>query len=163
MSTTPDLELDDGTPVRFLLTPVDGAAPAPAADRDLPEGMGQAVPVAAGGRAVASFAAGALRGVFKPLGPLLQEVHHSVSSVPDPPTELSVAFGVQVGQDLKFGIVGSNGQAHLTVTASWKPAQPTPPAQTTPQAPAAPAPNSTPDANSTPDPGAAPAPTPGGE
>ncbi|WP_327296120.1 CU044_2847 family protein [Streptomyces sp. NBC_01197] len=139
MSTTPDLDLDDGTPVRFLLTPVEGATPAPPApDRDLPEGMGQAVPVASGGRAVADFAAGALRGVFKPLGPLLQEVHHAVISAPEPPTELSVTFGVQVGQDLKFGIVGSNGQAHLTVTASWKPTQPTQPA------PAVPAPAPTP-------------------
>lgn len=154
VSTTPDLELDDGTPVRFLLTPVEGADPAPAApDRDLPEGMGQAVPVAAGGRAVANFAAGALRGVFKPLGPLLQEVHHAVSSAPEPPTELSVTFGVQVGQDLKFGIVGSNGQAHLTVTASWKPATNSTAhsAPATNSAPAAPPANSAPAAAPTSD------------
>nr|WSW69526.1 hypothetical protein OG461_26855 [Streptomyces sp. NBC_00995] len=124
MSTTPDIELDDGTPVRFLLTPVPGTAPAtPAQQRegDLPEGMGRAVPVAAGGRSVASFAVGALRGALKPVGPLLQEVHDAVVATPEPPTELSVTFGVQVGQDLKLGIVGGNGQAHLTVTASWRP------------------------------------------
>jgi len=28
---------------------------------------------------------------------------------------------VQVGQDLKLGIVGGSGQARLTVTATWKP------------------------------------------
>ncbi len=116
-----DLELEDGTPVRFLLAPVDGTAPAVPAD-DLPEGMGRAAPVAAGGRAVVDFAAGALRGALRPLGPLLQEVHSAATAVPEPPTELSVTFGVQVGQDLKLGIVGGTAQAHLTVTASWKPA-----------------------------------------
>ncbi|MBT2675032.1 hypothetical protein J7E95_30345 [Streptomyces sp. ISL-14] len=118
MSTILESEFDDGTPVRFLLAP----APAPARGDDLPEGMGRAVPVATGGRAVANFATGALRGALKPLGPLLQEVHDAVKDVPEPPSELSVTFGVQVGQDLKLGIVGGNGQAHLTVTASWKPA-----------------------------------------
>ncbi|MEU9264167.1 CU044_2847 family protein [Streptomyces sp. NPDC048251] len=115
-----EAELEDGTPVRFLLTP--RAAPVPAGGDGLPEGMGRAVPVATGGAAVASFAAGALKAALKPLGPLLQEVHDVVSAVPDPPAELSVTFGVQIGQDLKLGIVGGNGQAHLTVTASWKPA-----------------------------------------
>ncbi|MFD5267068.1 CU044_2847 family protein [Streptomyces sp. NPDC058335] len=112
-------ELDDGTPIRFLVGPAP-SGPAPRAD-DLPEGMGRAVPVATGGGAVAGLAAGALRGALRPLGPLLQEVHDAVSAVPDPPDELSVTFGVQVGQDLKLGIVGGSGQAHLTVTASWKP------------------------------------------
>ncbi|MEU6665751.1 CU044_2847 family protein [Streptomyces sp. NPDC046727] len=121
MSTSPDFALSDGTPVRFLLTPGPGAAPAPP-DDDLPEGMGRAVPVGAGGRAVANFAAEALRGALRPIGPLLHEVHAAARAVPEPPTELTVTFGVQVGQDLKFGIVGAAGQAHLTVTASWKPA-----------------------------------------
>ncbi|GGT29852.1 hypothetical protein GCM10010207_32150 [Streptomyces atratus] len=127
VSTTPDIELDDGTPVRFLLTSPagasGGAATLPAqGDGDLPEGMGKAIPVATGGRSVANFAAGALRGALKPVGPLLQEVHDAVVAAPEPPTELSVTFGIQVGQDLKFGIVGGSGQAHLTVTASWRPA-----------------------------------------
>ncbi|MFF8691904.1 CU044_2847 family protein [Streptomyces sp. NPDC015144] len=126
MSTTPDFALDDGTPVRFLLAPADGtseSAPSPAYDEgDLPEGMGRAVPVASGGgRAVASLAIGALRGALKPVGPLLQEVHDAAVASPNPPTELSVTFGVQIGQDLKLGIVGGSGQAHLTVTAGWNP------------------------------------------
>ncbi|WP_031034829.1 CU044_2847 family protein [Streptomyces sp. NRRL F-5650] len=120
MSTTPDLTLDDGSPVRFLLAPADGTPAAPS-DDDLPEGMGRAVPVARGTGSVARFAAGALRGALSPLGPLLQEVHDAATAVPDPPTELSVTFGVQVGQDLKLGIVGGTGTAHLTVTASWSP------------------------------------------
>ncbi|MFI7411241.1 CU044_2847 family protein [Streptomyces sp. NPDC049627] len=123
MSTYLESELDDGTPVRFLLTPPAAAPePPPARDDDLPEGMGRAVPVATGGsRTVARLATGALRSALKPLGPLLQEVHDAASAAPNPPSELSVTFGVQVGQDLKLGIVGGNGQAHLTVTASWKP------------------------------------------
>ncbi|MHB9861579.1 CU044_2847 family protein [Streptomyces sp. YIM S03343] len=120
MSPSRDLELEDGTPVRFLLAPVNGTAPAVPAD-DLPEGMGRAAPVAAGGRAVADFASGALRGALRPLGPLLQELHSAATSLPEPPTELSVTFGVQVGQDLKLGIVGGTAQAHLTVTAHWNP------------------------------------------
>ncbi|MCM1937892.1 hypothetical protein NC239_06650 [Streptomyces sp. G3] len=123
MSTTPDLTLDDGSPVRFLLAPADGTPAAPA-DDDLPEGMGRAVPVARGTGTVARFAAGALRGALSPLGPLIQEVHDAATAVPDPPTELSVTFGVQVGQDLKLGIVGGTGTAHLTVTASWSPTAP---------------------------------------
>lgn len=91
-------------------------------DDDRPEGMGRAVPVARGGRSVARFAAGALRGALSPLGPLIQEVHDAATAVPDPPTELSVTFGLQIGQDLKLGVVGGTGQAHLTVTASWRPA-----------------------------------------
>ncbi|WP_225826621.1 CU044_2847 family protein [Streptomyces naphthomycinicus] len=131
MATSPDLALSDGTPVRFLLAPGPDAAPAPP-DDDLPQGMGRALPVGAGGRAVANFAAEALRGALRPIGPLLQEVHDAATAVPEPPTELTVTFGVQVGQDLKFGIVGAAGQAHLTVTASWKPvpdAGATPPAE----------------------------------
>ncbi|MCQ4203953.1 hypothetical protein M4J06_001639 [Streptomyces coelicoflavus] len=123
MSTTPDLTLDDGSPVRFLLAPADGTPAAPS-DGDLPEGMGRAVPVARGTGTVARFAAGALRGALSPLGPLIQEVHDAATAVPDPPTELSVTFGVQVGQDLKLGIVGGTGTAHLTVTASWSPTAP---------------------------------------
>ncbi|MFJ8079319.1 CU044_2847 family protein [Streptomyces sp. NPDC096205] len=118
MSKSDDLALGDGTPVRFLLTPAGGTT-APGAD--LPDGMGTAVPVAREGRSAAEFAAGALRGALKPLGPLLQEVHDAARAVPDPPTEMTVTFGIQVGHDLKFGIVGTGGQAHLTVTACWRP------------------------------------------
>ncbi|MEU2060605.1 CU044_2847 family protein [Streptomyces sp. NPDC013455] len=118
-SGSSDITLDDGTPVRFLLGP--GTVPVPLPDDDLPEGMGRAVPVGAAGRAVADFATGALRGALRPIGPLLQEVHDAATAVPEPPAELTVTFGVQVGQDLKFGIVGAAGQAHLTVTASWRP------------------------------------------
>ncbi|MEU4039002.1 CU044_2847 family protein [Streptomyces collinus] len=122
MSDFSELQLADGTLVRFELGPGDGsAAPAePSADR--PEGMGATVPVSRRGQAVASYAVETLRSTLRPLGPFLQEVHDAVSASDRPPQEISVTFGVQVGHDLRLGIVGGNGQAHLTVSATWRPA-----------------------------------------
>lgn len=120
VATALQSEFDDGTPVRFLLSPVPPSGAA-GRDEDLPAGMGTSTPVAAGRRGVADFATGALRSALAPLGVLLQEVHSTVNAVPEPPSEMSVTFGVQVGHDLKFGIVSGNGQAHLTVTATWQP------------------------------------------
>ncbi|WBB62439.1 CU044_2847 family protein [Streptomyces sp. WMMC500] len=120
MTTSSDFELDDGTPVRFLLSPAEGAA-VPSQQGDTPDGMGRAVPVGAAGRAVAALSAGALRGTLKPLGPLLQGVHDAVTATPQPPSDITVTLGVQVGQDLRLGIVGGTAQAHLTVTACWRP------------------------------------------
>ncbi|GGY01180.1 CU044_2847 family protein [Streptomyces hiroshimensis] len=128
-----ELRLADGTSVRFALFPAEaescgpgpGPAPSPGEDlpEDLPEGMGRSVPVARGdGRgAAAAFAVDTLRKTLQPLGVLLQEVHDAVTASEPPPAEVNVTFGIQVGQDLKLGIVGSSGQAHLTVSAMWKP------------------------------------------
>lgn len=44
-----------------------------------------------------------------------------MTSVPVPPTEITVTFGIQLTQDLQLGIVTGNNQAHLTVTAGWSP------------------------------------------
>ncbi|MEV5436066.1 CU044_2847 family protein [Streptomyces sp. NPDC052682] len=118
-----ELQLRDGTLVRFQLAP--GDAPASGAEppvAGLPEGMGHTVPVSRGGRAAASRALETLRSTLRPLGPFLQEVHDAVAASERPPHEVSVTFGVQVGHDLKLGIVGGNGQAHLTVSATWQPA-----------------------------------------
>ncbi|MEU3317002.1 CU044_2847 family protein [Streptomyces sp. NPDC006656] len=62
-----------------------------------------------------------LRSTLKPLGALVREVHSSMTSVPVPPTEITVTFGIQLTQDLQLGIVTGNNQAHLTVTAGWSP------------------------------------------
>ncbi|WP_327315834.1 CU044_2847 family protein [Streptomyces sp. NBC_01235] len=119
--------LDDGTTVRFLLA---GAGQPAFADDDSADGLGPVVPVGRRGEAVATVAADVLRSTLRPLGPLVQEVHDAMSAVPTPPTEITVTFGVQLGQDLKLGIVNGSGQAHLTVTATWSPetAVATPPA-----------------------------------
>nr|WP_099054935.1 CU044_2847 family protein [Streptomyces fodineus] len=118
-----ELQLADGTAVRFQLTPADDRAGAPAQQAgQLPEGMGATVPVSRGGRGVAAHAVETLRSTLRPLGPFLQEIHDAVAGSERPPQEISVTFGVQVGQDLKLGIVGGNGQAHLTVSATWRPA-----------------------------------------
>ncbi|CAM5275194.1 CU044_2847 family protein [Streptomyces abikoensis] len=122
-----ELRLADGTSVRFVLSPglsrSPAPDPAPSPEEDLPEGMGRSVPVARGdGRgAVAAFAVDTLRRTLQPLGTLLQEVHDAVTASDPPPAEVDVTFGIQVGHDLKLGIVGGNGQAHLTVSAKWQP------------------------------------------
>ncbi|MEV5594605.1 CU044_2847 family protein [Streptomyces sp. NPDC052496] len=86
---------------------------------DLPGGIGGVTPVGSGAR-VTALASDALRAVLSPLGPVLQQVRDAVRTAPDPPQELAVTFGVQIGQDLKLGIVGSAGQASMTVSASWQ-------------------------------------------
>ncbi|UYQ65272.1 CU044_2847 family protein [Streptomyces peucetius] len=93
----------------------DGAPEAP----DLPDGFGTATPVGRGRRA-AELATDALRSTLRPLGPLLEEVHGAVAGTDNPPQELKVEFGLQIGQDLKLGIVGANGKATMTVSATWQ-------------------------------------------
>ncbi|MFJ3876970.1 CU044_2847 family protein [Streptomyces sp. NPDC090077] len=112
---TANIGLEDGSTVRFLLTGAPGAAPATG------EGLGPLVPVGRRADAVAAFATDALRSALKPLGALVREVHSSMTSVPVPPTEITVTFGIQLTQDLQLGIVNGNNQAHLTVTANWTP------------------------------------------
>ncbi|WP_078916238.1 CU044_2847 family protein [Streptomyces viridochromogenes] len=118
MTNTQEFSLDDGTAVRFLVS--EESRPAQEKDNAV-GGIGPLVPVARRGQAVAAVAADVLRSTLQPLGPLVQEVHDAVSAGPTPPAEVSVTFGVQLGQDLKLGIVNGSGQAHLTVTATWKP------------------------------------------
>lgn len=135
VSNFAELILADGTAVRFELTApeesrTEASRPDPSEGSgepvdDLPEGMGRSVPVARGRRRPAVVAAGALRTALEPLGPLIQEVHDAVLSADRPPQEVNVTFGIQVGGDLKLGVVTSAGQAHLTVSATWQPAGPT--------------------------------------
>jgi hypothetical protein len=110
-----EFALDDGAQVRLELA---AAGEAPAGDADLPGGITGVTPVGRGAR-VGVLATDALRSVLSPLGPVLQQVHDSVSGIADPPHELSVDFGIQIGQDLKIGIVGANGQASMTISATW--------------------------------------------
>ncbi len=116
-----ELTLDDGAHVRLELAAA-GEAPAAAPDgveADLPRGISGVTPVGSGAR-VGTLATDALRSVLSPLGPVLQQVHDAVRGIPDPPRELSVDFGIQIGQDLRLGIVGAGGQASMTVSATWE-------------------------------------------
>ncbi|WP_030252669.1 CU044_2847 family protein [Streptomyces violens] len=116
-----ELQLSDRTLVRLALAPVGTPAPAvPAARPDLPDGAGTVEPVGRARERVAALAGDGLRAVLSPLGPLLQEVHDSVVRTENPPQELSVEFGVQIGQDLKLGIAGGSTQAAMKITASWQ-------------------------------------------
>ncbi|MFH8793625.1 CU044_2847 family protein [Streptomyces sp. NPDC017941] len=130
-----EFTLDDGARVRLELAAA-GAAPAtPGAadaglpdtdstdadlpDADLPGGISGVTPVGRGAR-VGTLATDALRTVLSPLGPVLQQVHDAVRDIPDPPQEISVDSGIQIGQDLKLGIVGAGGQASMTISATWQ-------------------------------------------
>ncbi|MFD5279112.1 CU044_2847 family protein [Streptomyces rubrogriseus] len=122
MTDSQDFALSDGTTVHFLIRP----AERPTSDAEqAPDGIGPLVPVSRRRRAAAAaaVAADALRTTLQPLGSLVQDVHDAITTGATPPAEVSVTFGVQLGHDLKLGIVSGSGQAHLTVTATWKPEQ----------------------------------------
>jgi hypothetical protein len=111
-----EFALDDGAQVRLELS---GAGQSWSEGADLPEGISGVTPTGRGAR-VGTLATDALRTVLSPLGGVLQQVHDSVRGIPDPPHEISVDFGIQIGQDLKIGIVGANGQASMTISATWR-------------------------------------------
>jgi len=118
--------LADGTPIGLEVTSTGRHLSLPRTlangeEDDLPEGMGVAVPVSRGTDAVARAAIGTLRTALRPLGSLLQEVHDAVATGAGAPAELTVEFGVQLGQDLRIAIVDITGSASLKVTATWRP------------------------------------------
>ncbi|MDT0479762.1 CU044_2847 family protein [Streptomyces doebereineriae] len=83
-------------------------------------GSAPLVPVAGEGNGrVGRAARGALRQVLKPLVPVLQSVHETVSAMDRRPQQLTVDLGVKVGNDLTLGIVANKGEASLTVSATW--------------------------------------------
>lgn len=122
-----DLALTDGSQVRLELSDVGEplAVPMDVAEHpgahDLPEGFGAAIPVSRrDGSRSATAAVTALRTALRPLGPLLDEVHDALSASANPPHEIRVEFGLQIGQDLRLGIVGASGRATMTVAATWQ-------------------------------------------
>ncbi|WP_413103794.1 CU044_2847 family protein [Streptomyces sp. Inha503] len=117
-----EIPLADGTTVRLELAPVGDASPED--EYGGVGGVGGVTPVGRGARAAATLANAGLGVILRGLGPVLQDVHDAVSSAPHPPQEFTVQFGVQVGQDLKLGIVGANGNANLTISATWRPSEP---------------------------------------
>ncbi|MFF2007960.1 CU044_2847 family protein [Streptomyces sp. NPDC058195] len=119
MNDSQDFALSDGTTVHFLIQPAERSV---SDAEQAPDGIGPLVPVSRRRRA-AAVAADALRTTLQPLGALVQDVHDAVTTGATPPAEVSVSFGVQLGHDLKIGIVSGSGQAHLTVTATWYPEQ----------------------------------------
>ncbi|MEV7241806.1 CU044_2847 family protein [Streptomyces sp. NPDC093248] len=111
------LELDmAGAAVRVELADVGE----PLTDGGLPAEFGTPSPVSRGGNRVTAAAADALRATLRPLGPLLDEVHDAVRGAENPPETFTVGFGIEVGKDLKLGIVGLKGSATMTVSATWR-------------------------------------------
>ncbi|MEW2519886.1 CU044_2847 family protein [Actinacidiphila alni] len=94
--------------------------PGPAGNREgAPESRrGALVPVAGGGR-VARAAGTALKQVLKPLVPVLESVHGTVSAVRPRPESVTVELAVKISSDLQLGIVSGNGEASMTVSATW--------------------------------------------
>ncbi|MGW1493842.1 CU044_2847 family protein [Streptomyces sp. NPDC002402] len=139
MAQYAELILGDSTVVRLQLSPVGvqqaeegngaheefgelmGYAELNEDDEDLPDGIGGAEPVGRVKDAARVVLRGSLRGALRPLGPLLREVHSVVTSVDSPPQEFNVQFGLQLGQDLKLGIVDVKSASSITVSATWRP------------------------------------------
>ncbi|MGW2396419.1 CU044_2847 family protein [Kitasatospora sp. NPDC001664] len=124
MSDYLEFTFDDGSAVLLRTFPVTSAAPAEPAPANLPPGLGGGTPVGRRaeelGERLTALGEGALRTALSPLVPLLQQVHDTVASVPSRPHEVSVEFGVQLGADLKLGVVGGSAEASLTVSATWQ-------------------------------------------
>ncbi|QWB24346.1 MULTISPECIES: CU044_2847 family protein [Streptomyces] len=129
MTQYAELLLDDSTVIRLELSPVGGPQAAGQESgqgeyeehEELPDGIQGSEPVGRLRDAARVLVGGTVRGVLSPLGPLLREVHATVTSVDAPPQEFSVEFGLQLGQDLKLGIVGVNSASSLKVSATWRP------------------------------------------
>ncbi|MFD8478316.1 CU044_2847 family protein [Kitasatospora sp. NPDC059673] len=115
-----ELGLQDGTSVRLRVFPVDAERERPPGARRPPDLAGGEAVSSGAGRRTAALAQDALRTALRPLVPLLQEVHDTVTAVPSRPQEVAVEFGVQFGADLKLGIVGGTAEASLTISATWK-------------------------------------------
>ncbi|MER6122841.1 CU044_2847 family protein [Streptomyces sp. NPDC001795] len=118
-----EFAFDDGTLLALQVFDPLPSAPAgrehEADDNESVPGFGRSRPVARGARVVAATES-ALSALLAPLVPLLQRVHDTVAAVPDAPDELSVSFGLRVGQDLKLGVVGTTGEATMTISANWR-------------------------------------------
>jgi hypothetical protein len=113
-----EFEFADGSSVLLHTFPV--AAAESQGQHGLPPGLGGAVPVGRAADRLTPLAHEALRTALRPLVPLLQEVHDTVTAVPDRPQEIAVQFGVRFGSDLKLAVVGGSAEASLTVSATWK-------------------------------------------
>ncbi|SEC79523.1 hypothetical protein SAMN04490356_5555 [Streptomyces melanosporofaciens] len=113
-----EIPLANGTTVRLELAPVGDASL-----EDAYGGVGGVTPVGRGAQAAAALANAGLSVILQGLGQVLEEVHDAVRTTPHPPQEFTVQFGVQIGQDLKLGIVGANGNANLTLSATWRPSE----------------------------------------
>lgn len=128
MSEFAEFKLSDETAVRIELAEVGDALAVPADDSpDLAEGIGGVAPVSRG-RRPAVLTGEALEAVLRPLSPLLRHIHDAVASDDGPsrPEVVTAEFGVQIGQDLKLGIVGASGQMSMKISATWRLAAPDP-------------------------------------
>ncbi|PWI42257.1 CU044_2847 family protein [Streptomyces sp. ICBB 8177] len=121
-----EIHFDENTRVRLELAPVRDPAQDHDAAASVPphaEGVLGSKIATRAGEVVATLEQDALEHVLRPLGPLLRTVHDAVAAGDDPPQQIAVQFGLQIGEDLALGVVGASGQATITVSATWLPAR----------------------------------------
>lgn len=124
MSEFAEFVLSDGAAVRLELAEVGNAlavAVGAEGSQDLAEGIGGVEPISRG-RRPAVLTGEVLEAVLRPLSPLLRHIHDAVTSDvgPHQPEVVTAEFGVQIGHDLKLGVVGANGQVSLKISATWR-------------------------------------------
>jgi hypothetical protein len=98
--------------------PVAGGAYEDDEGEDVPAGAPPLTAVGFGSQAVAR-ARHSLTEVLRPLVPVLHSVHQTALAVPRRPDSVTVTLGVKLSNRLQLGIVGGNGEASLTVSATW--------------------------------------------
>ncbi|MFT2018893.1 CU044_2847 family protein [Streptomyces sp. 796.1] len=99
----------------------DGGYGAAQPDLELPDGFGGARPVSADSRAARALTTSgeALVQALRPLGGVLESIHHSLATSARRPDEVTVEFGVTLGADLSLGVFSGKGEATFTVSATW--------------------------------------------
>ena len=115
---------DDGTSVLVEVFPTAGAAgPGESgvdgtASVDLPAASPSVGAVSRIGDTVEK-AGRTLAEVLRPLIPVLDSVHQTVSKASQPPDEITVELGLKLSSELHLVLVGGNGETGLTVSAKW--------------------------------------------
>jgi hypothetical protein len=115
-------EFDDETSVMLEVFPAPAGLGGLSRDRagaDLPPTMGPVDPVGRPGELV-ERAGRTLAEVLRPLVPVLESVHKTVSTAVRPPDEMTVEVGLKLSSELHLAIVGGTGEASITVSATWR-------------------------------------------
>ena len=108
----------DGTSVLLQTFPSPVPLVARGSGPDVPSGVLPPAPVSRGGE-VLEQAGEALAEALRPLVPVLESVHETVSKAAVKPQEISVEVGLKLSSELRLMIVGANGEASFTVSAKW--------------------------------------------
>jgi hypothetical protein len=110
---------EDGTSVLIEAFPAPArVAAGSGSGADLPPGANPPAPVSRGSE-ILEKTGEALSEALRPLIPVLQSVHDTVSKAAVKPEEITVECGLKLSSELHLMIVGANGEASFTVSAKW--------------------------------------------